>query len=206
MTAKVFFQKLKSFIKRNLPAMAVSFCMIFALSLVTAVAVTRMQEPSVPVTSTPEIPDNPKPVTGPDAIVFAMPVEGAKEGLPFAQDNLVKFPTLNKWQTHEAVDFVALAGTRVVCAYDGEVESVEIDTKEGTVVVVNHGNGLKTAYKSLSSELTVKQGQKLKKGDQIGTVSNSSRSEESLGAHLHFEVILNGENVDPFDYLPSSDK
>ena len=208
MTAKTFFQKLKGFVKRNLPAMAVAFCMIFALSLVTAVAVTRVRDTEVSTvleTNTVPTPDPEIPVNASEPIVFAMPVEGATEGLPFAQDYLVKYESLEKWQTHEAVDFVAIAGTKVVCAYDGKVESIETDSREGTVVLVDHGNGLKTVYKSISSDVVVEVGDEVKKGEQIGVVATNA-VEASQGAHLHFEVLLNGSYVDPFDYLPSGNK
>ena len=208
MTKKEFFLKLKNFIKRNLPAMAVSFCMIFALSLVTAVAVTRMQvKENLSSNTIPDnIEENEQPVNASEPIVFALPVEGAVEGLPFAQDYLVKYPTLDCWQTHEAVDFIAIAGTKVVCAYDGTVESIETDAQFGTVIVIDHGKGLKTIYKSLSTDVTVKSGDKVVKGQQIGMVSNSAKFEQDQGAHLHFEVMLDDQFKNPYDYLPSSNK
>lgn len=210
MDAKIFFKKLKAFTKRNFPAMAVSFCLIFALSLVTAVAVLRVQEnrqnQSLPTNSTPEQVEPDVPTNVDTVISFVMPVEGATEGLPFAQDYLVKYETLKKWQTHEAIDFIAMAGTKVVSAYDGKVESVYNDSLEGNVVVIDHGNNLKTVYKSLSSDILVEQGQEIKTGEQIGFVSNSASFEEWLGAHLHFEVIQNGEYKNPYDFLPSTNK
>lgn len=215
MKAKVFFSKWLAFSKRNLSAMAVSFCMILALSLVTAVAVTRMNKNTTKIavkqnssTTTPEE-QNVEPVvpTASEEIMeFIMPVEGATEGLPFAMDRLVKYKTLGKWQTHSGIDLVVLAGTKVACVFDGTVESVENTTLWGTVVTINHGNGLKTIYKSLASDVFVGSGDKIKKGEQIGTVSSSAKAELDQGAHLHFEVMLNGNYEDPWSYLPSGNK
>ena len=223
MTLKTFFNKLANFTRRNLSTMAVSFCMILALSLVTAVAVTKMNKNTATITTTktttntnksnqtnqttPETkPDQVVPTSANDIIEFAMPVDGATEGLPFAMDRLVKYKTLNKWQTHSGIDLVAMAGTKVVAVLDGTVESVETTTLWGTIIVLDHGNGLKTTYKSLSSDVDVKAGDKIKKGEQIGVVSTSAKAELDQGAHLHFEVILNGEYQDPYNYLPSGNK
>jgi len=213
MATKTFFKKLYGFIKRNLSAMAVSFCMILALSLVTAVAVTRMNKNTTNVyvektsqTNTPEERSEQIVPTAADVVEFVMPVDGATEGLPFAIDRLVNYKTLGKWQTHPGIDFIAMAGTCVVCVCDGTVESVENTSLWGTIVVVDHGDGLKTIYKSLSSEVSVRQNDKLKKGEKIGTVSSSAKAELDQGAHLHFEVMLNGEYQDPYSYLPSGNK
>lgn len=223
MTIKTFFIKLRDFTKRNLPAMAVSFSVLLAISLVTAVAVVGVNKNDNPVVvPTTNITqkeqeekvepgtDDKEPIVEPtnaeEPIVFAMPVEGATDGLPFAQDYLVKYPVLGKWQTHEGIDLVALAGTKVVAAYDGKVESIEETGMYGNMIVIDHGNGLKTIYKSLSREIALKAGDVVKKGDQIGTISNSAKAEENLGAHLHFEVMLNNELVDPADYLPDGNK
>lgn len=207
MTAKQFFSKLKAFTKRSLPAMAISFSLILALSLVTAVAVTYSGKKTTnvaPVQTTPD--NNDQQVDNPDPVTFLMPVESATEGLPFSQTKLVKYPSLNKWQTHEAVDFIAIAGTKVVAVLDGKIESIETDTMFGTSVVIDHGNGLKTEYKSLSPDLVVSVGDKIKRGEQIGTVSSTSKCEMDQGAHLHFAVLENGVYKDPYDYLPSGNK
>ena len=64
-------------------------------------------------------------------------------------------------------------------------------------MVINHGNGLVTKYMHHSA-LAVSQGQNVSKGQQIGYVGNTGNS---FGAHLHFQVELNGAAVDPMGYL-----
>ena len=149
MSVKAFFQKLVAFTKRNLSAMAISFCMIFALSLITAVVVTRMNKNQTRKQIASPDSEIVTPTNAEEMVEFTMPVEGATEGLPYANDRLVKYKTLGKWQTHSAIDLIAIAGTKVVAAFDGTIESVETTSLWGTIVVIDHGNGLKTTYKSL---------------------------------------------------------
>ena len=67
----------------------------------------------------------------------------------------------------------------------------------GNYVVVDHGNGLSTLYAHMSA-LTVSAGQSVSAGQQVGLVGSTG---SSTGPHLHFEVRINGSNVDPAPYL-----
>ena len=66
---------------------------------------------------------------------------------------------------------------------------------------MDHGNGLKTIYKSLAKEAQVDVGQEVTTNDVLGKVSNSSSSEASIGAHVHLETTLDGVFVNPMNYL-----
>ena len=77
---------------------------------------------------------------------------------------------------------------------------------QGVTITIDHGNGLKTIYNSLADAESVFQGQTVKQGDVIGEVSTSNRQEYKDGAHLHFEVLENGEKVDPLKYLLIEEK
>lgn len=90
---------------------------------------------------------------------------------------------------HNGLDFFAKTGTPVIATADGIVELIrkEFTPNEalGKLIVINHGNGIKTRYGHLNS-IQVKQGQQVKRHEIIGQVGNTGRS---TGPHLHYEVI-----------------
>jgi murein DD-endopeptidase MepM/ murein hydrolase activator NlpD len=99
---------------------------------------------------------------------------------------------------HRGQDFVAQCGTAVHAAASGKVTFAGWhEYGGGNRVVVDHGNGLETTYNHLSS-FTVKVGQTVTRGD---TVALSGTTGASTGCHLHFEVQVNGEVVDPMGWL-----
>lgn len=111
------------------------------------------------------------------------------------------------WHFHTGLDFAAEVGTPVVCCYDGTVESIVIDDKlDGNTVTVRHSNGVKTVYSYIEVKEGLKQGDEVKRGDQIGTVADSTGAECLLAPHIHFEVIENGQKADPELFLDVSIK
>ena len=71
------------------------------------------------------------------------------------------------------------------------------DTYLGNLVRVDHGNGLESWYGHMS-KMTVKEGQEVERGDQVGAVGSTGRS---TGAHIHYEVHDNGKAVDPAKFF-----
>lgn len=138
-------------------------------------------------------------------IIFTAPVASATSTKGYSMDTLVFSQTNNQWECHDGIDYFASAGSSVVAVYGGTVESVTNDPLNGNVVVINHGNGLKSTYANLG-EVTCTAGKSVVKGASIGTVGNSGLMEIADGDHLHFEVTLNGESVDPTTYYSESDK
>ncbi|MDR0770635.1 MAG: M23 family metallopeptidase [Burkholderiales bacterium] len=98
---------------------------------------------------------------------------------------------------HEGVDFSALAGTPVVAAASGKVINAETHSQYGKLVEIDHGNGLVTRY-AHNAELLVNKGDLVVRGQAIATVGSTGRS---TGAHLHFEVRLNGVAQNPARFL-----
>ncbi|MBI1267966.1 MAG: peptidoglycan DD-metalloendopeptidase family protein [Cryomorphaceae bacterium] len=95
---------------------------------------------------------------------------------------------------HTGMDFTAPEGTEIFASGDGVV--IETDNKfngYGTHVIIKHGYGYETLYAHMS-KVNVRLGQKVKRGEVIGYVGNTGTS---VGAHLHYEVIKNGEKVNP---------
>ena len=98
---------------------------------------------------------------------------------------------------HKGLDLAAPTGTPTYAADSGYVMYARWSDSAGNWVVINHGNGLVTKYMH-HDYYTVREGQYVEKGQQVGVVGNTGNS---FGAHLHFQVELNGVAVDPLSYL-----
>ncbi len=106
-------------------------------------------------------------------------------------------PIFKTRRMHTGMDFTADRGADVYATGDGVVE--EIENKRwgyGKSIVINHGYGYKTRYAHLK-DFKVKKGEKIKRGQLIGFVGSTGKS---TGPHLHYEVIKNGEKVNPIGY------
>jgi murein DD-endopeptidase MepM/ murein hydrolase activator NlpD len=98
---------------------------------------------------------------------------------------------------HTGVDIIGKKGTPIYATADGTVSSEQEGTGYGITVLINHGWGYQTLYAHLSKK-NVKAGQKVKRGDVIGYMGSTGLS---VGIHLHYEVIKNGEKVNPIHYF-----
>ncbi len=106
-------------------------------------------------------------------------------------------PILKQWRQHDGIDFVANVGKAIRASGDGVVSSARISSSFGKVVEIDHGYGFSTLYAHMS-KIHVKRGQIVKRGEVIGEVGNTGLS---AGAHLHYEVHVNGKPVDPVNYF-----
>ena len=131
---------------------------------------------------------------------FAKPVEGeiVKE---FAKDNLLYSATLQEWTVHTGVDISAEKTTVVKAAEAGTVKSIKNDPRYGLTIVVEHANGFETVYSNLLSSEFVVEGEKVEKGQSLGTVGNTAAFEIADEPHLHFEILKDSIQVDPSIYL-----
>ncbi len=99
--------------------------------------------------------------------------------------------------THTGLDIAATTGTPIKVVADGTVTFAAYSGSYGYIVKVDHGNGVETWY-GHTSKMLVKEGQAVKAGDTIALVGSTGNS---TGPHLHFEVRINGEHVNPQKYL-----
>jgi len=98
---------------------------------------------------------------------------------------------------HYGMDFTAPMGTDIYSTGDGVIADVVSERRGlGNHIVVDHGFGYTTVYAHLE-RINVRKGQKVKRGDVIGFVGNTGMS---LAPHLHYEIKINGVNVDPVNY------
>lgn len=103
-----------------------------------------------------------------------------------------------RWgRTHLGVDLAMPSGSSIGAADDGTVIFTGYSGSYGNLVKVDHGNGIVTCYAHCSSILA-EQGQRVEKRQTIAKVGSTGNS---TGPHLHFEVRVNGENVDPMNWL-----
>jgi murein DD-endopeptidase MepM/ murein hydrolase activator NlpD len=98
---------------------------------------------------------------------------------------------------HTGLDFSADIGTEIYATGDGIVKSPDGGSGYGIHVVIDHGFGYQTLYAHMS-RVAVRPGQKVKRGQVIGFVGNTG---VSSGPHLHYEVIKNGEKINPAYYF-----
>lgn len=99
--------------------------------------------------------------------------------------------------THTGLDIATSIGTPIKVVSDGIVTFASYSGSYGNLVKVDHGNGIETWY-GHTSKMYVKQGEKVKAGDVIAAVGNTGNS---TGPHLHLEVRINGQHVNPQKYL-----
>lgn len=101
---------------------------------------------------------------------------------------------------HSGIDFKAPVGTAILAAADGKVTYAGYQGGYGKTIEVTHANGLITRYAHLSG-YAVSLGERVKRGIQIGRMGSTGRS---TGSHLHFEVRLNGQAVNPLKFLETN--
>lgn len=119
----------------------------------------------------------------------------------FAKESLVFSNTLQEWITHNGVDIKADKTTVVKSAASGTVTAIKNDPRYGLTVIINHDNGYQTIYSNLLTAEFVVKGEKVEKGQSIGTVGNSASFEVADDYHLHFELLKNNEYLDPTVYI-----
>ncbi len=148
-----------------------------------------------PIVSTPSLPAAPA-----DASLKILEPTVGTITRQYAMDKLIYSQTLSQWSTHEGMDVIAEAGAPVVAALDGRVEQVIQDSLLGNTVILTHEDGISTVYASLADVL-VKTGDAVSQGQTIASVGNTALSEVNEGYHLHFEMYIDEESVDPRPYL-----
>lgn len=131
---------------------------------------------------------------------FIKPVEGeiVKE---YAKDNLIYSKTLKEWVTHMGIDIKADKTTVVKAAEAGTVKSIKNDPRYGLTIVIEHSNNMQTVYSNLLTSEFVIEGEKVEKGQSIGTVGNTAVFEIADEPHVHFEILKDSIPEDPSIYI-----
>ncbi|WP_341676760.1 M23 family metallopeptidase [Niveibacterium sp. SC-1] len=123
-----------------------------------------------------------------------LPIAGVPLGSPFG--NRVD-PITHRLAFHGGLDFAADPGTPVHAAAGGTVVVARFHPEFGNLIEIDHGDGLSTRY-AHASRLLVKEGDVVTPGQVVSLVGSTGRS---TGPHLHFEVLRDGQYMDPATYL-----
>jgi murein DD-endopeptidase MepM/ murein hydrolase activator NlpD len=114
---------------------------------------------------------------------------------------LRRHPVLGRMKQHAGIDIAAPTGTPVYATADGVVDKAYYSSSYGRVIYLDHGSDYETRYAHLSG-MTVAAGQRVRKGDLIGYVGSTGRS---TGPHLHYEIRIDGQPVNPMPFLRESE-
>jgi murein DD-endopeptidase MepM/ murein hydrolase activator NlpD len=132
------------------------------------------------------------------AIPSRMPVDGVRLTSGFG---MRWHPVLGGRRAHKGIDLAGATGTPVHATADGVVGRADWFSSYGLYVSLEHGGNIETRYGHMS-RLNVAAGQQVHKGDIIGYVGTTGRS---TGPHLHYEVRIAGESVNPIPYMQADE-
>ena len=135
------------------------------------------------------------------ALKLDLPLSECSVLKAYSADKLIYNDSLGWFETHHGVDLISTKSSDVLAAAEGKVIEVYTNDLEGTVVVIQHNEVYTSKYGSLNSDVTVKVGDNVKRGQKIGTTSATAKNEVNSGAHLHFELYVDETEVNPADYL-----
>ena len=109
--------------------------------------------------------------------------------------------TLKEWITHTAIDIKVDKTSVIKSAADGVIKTIVNDPRYGLTVVIQHDDGYETVYSNLLTAEFVVEGEEVTQGQTIGTAGNTASFESNMECHLHFELLKDGEYLDPAIYL-----
>ncbi len=118
----------------------------------------------------------------------------------YSNGEMVFSKTMGDWRVHNGIDFGGASGNSVSAIEDGIITSVYDDSFWGTVVEIDHGDGMLVRYCGLKSGSVLADGSRVTRGEKIGTLGGIP-VESGDGDHLHIEVSINGKTVDPLEAL-----
>lgn len=159
--------------------------------------------PTAAPTPKPTPTPTPEPTVGPTgkATVYTWPVKGEIVG-DFSLEVMAYDETMGDWRTHQGLDLAAPLGTQVLATADGTVRDIYADPLMGQCVLIDHADGVQSLYANLAGTPTVEVGDTVTTGAVIGAVGRTAIAEGRKADHLHFEMLYEGENVDPAVFLP----
>jgi len=130
---------------------------------------------------------------------FAWPVTG-NVIIPYSMDTTVYFETLDQYQCNPALYIKGDQGTEVKAVFGGTVSNVAKNSRYGSQITIDMGNGYKMLYGQLE-EIPYKKGDVVEKGSVIGKIAEPTEYYSLEGSHLYMKMTFQGKAVNPTDYL-----
>jgi murein DD-endopeptidase MepM/ murein hydrolase activator NlpD len=124
-------------------------------------------------------------------VLMRTPIDGARVSSTFG---MRRHPIRGYNRMHKGVDFAAPTGTPIYAAGDGTVELLGTRSGYGKYIRIRHNGTLSTAYAHMSRYADLDQGDRVRQGQVIGYVGQTG---DATGPHLHYEVLVDGEQVNP---------
>ena len=133
---------------------------------------------------------------------FLLPVDGVLQG-NHNEEIQVYSPTMGDYRVHLGIDIGTKEGATVSAMADGTVTRIWYEPKLGHSVMIAHGGDCYTIYSNLSetSPVSLTVGQSVKLGDTIGAVGRSAMNEIEETPHLHLQMMVGNDHVNPLDYF-----
>ena len=145
-------------------------------------------------------PQNMTATFDPAVDMMVWPVSGAVL-MDYSRDSLIYDRTLDLYRTNETLCIGAEEAEEVLAAADGIVTEIGASDALGNFVVLDNGDGCETTYGQLSEDVWVALGEYVAQGEALGCVDLPSWYSSALGTHLSFTVTVNGETVNPLEFL-----
>lgn len=119
---------------------------------------------------------------------------------PFSDTDLIYSETMSDYRTHTGIDISSHIGNEVICPQNGRITEISRDDALGYSISIDHGNMI-SKISNLSSKIDVKVGDKVNLGQKIAITGDSAQYEIMDEPHIHYELNVNGVNVNPLEYV-----
>ncbi len=182
--------------------MAIVLAVVTILIIATVAARRSVPSPDAPSTDTDSNSSNTDTPTIDEEKntlpTFILPVSG-DISIDFSDSIPVFSQTMNDYRTHLGIDIKASLGSNVVAVADGVITNVWDDPFMGTCISIEHSGNAVSIYKNLDPTLKdgIVIGASVKSGDTIGAVGESAMNEIAEEPHLHYELKVNNNHIDP---------
>ena len=133
----------------------------------------------------------------PERMLFPCGEEILKD---YSQDALYS-KTMDDWRAHTGIDYKAKQYADVKACWNGQVVDIYNDKLWGYTIEIIHSGNITSVYRNLDNNISVKVGESVKSGQVLGKVGKSAAVESKDDFHLHFEIWVDGEPINPGSYV-----